>query len=99
MDAWEKLRDGIQIRRLAKSQSKGLQIDIIRLEPNLRDRPHTHNDFEWVYVLEGQFQDEKGVHKKGDFLVNTTEGVHQPIVGPQGATLLIVWSGKVKPLN
>ena len=74
-------------------------MDLIRLEPDFVDRPHRHDGFEWVYVLDGGFSDDKGVHRKGDFVVNSTEGVHQPRTGPEGCLLLIVWTGSVTEVN
>ncbi|MCR4335842.1 MAG: cupin domain-containing protein [archaeon] len=94
MPEYESLRKGIQIKSLAKSSEKGLQMDILKIEPNWVDQGHFHNDFEWVYILEGSMQDEKGLHKKGDFLINTTERIHKPS-SKDGCQLLIVWSGKV----
>ena len=80
---------------MAVNGEKGVQADLIRLEPDFSDRPHTHDGFEWVYVLEGSFTDDAGVHKAGDFIVNSTEGVHQPKTGSDGCVLLIVWTGSV----
>ena len=96
-DGWVFVRDGIERKPLAESAEKGLQIDLMRIKPNFSDRPHFHDGFEWVYILEGSLVDEKGVHRKGDFIVNTTEGVHQPSTGPEGCMLLIVWCGSVRP--
>jgi anti-sigma factor ChrR (cupin superfamily) len=92
---WLPLRPGIERRPLAKDTARGIQADLIRIEPNLTDRPHTHDGFEWVYLLEGGFTDQSGTHKAGDFLINTTEGVHQLTSGPDGCTLFIVWTGSV----
>ena len=96
-DGWTSLREGITRKPLAVNKEKGVQIDLIKIKPNFTDHPHTHDGFEWVYILEGELTDDKGVHKKGDFLVNTTEGIHQPKTGKDGCTLLIVWTGSVTP--
>jgi anti-sigma factor ChrR (cupin superfamily) len=94
-DHWEPLRPGIERKPLAKMPEKGMQADLIRIEPNLTDIPHKHDGFEWVYILEGGFKDQKGTHKKGDFIINTTEGIHQLTSGKEGCTLFIVWTGSV----
>ncbi|MFH1391122.1 MAG: cupin domain-containing protein [Candidatus Diapherotrites archaeon] len=94
MPEYKLLRKGIQIKHLAKDSKSGLQMDILKIEPNWVDQGHFHDDFEWVYVLEGSMEDEKGIHKKGDFLINTAEGIHKPS-SKEGCELLIVWSGKV----
>jgi len=94
---WVLLRCGVWRKPLASDRERGLQMDLVRLEPNFLDKPHFHNGFEWVYVLEGEFTDDRGVHRKGDFVVNSTEGVHRPSTGPDGCLLLIVWTGSVRP--
>ncbi|MFH0862189.1 MAG: cupin domain-containing protein [Candidatus Altiarchaeota archaeon] len=94
-DGWVPVRPGIMRKPLAIEPGRGIQADIMRIEPDFTDLPHTHNGFEWVYLLEGGFTDQAGEHKKGDFLINTTEGVHQLRTGKEGCTLIIVWTGSV----
>lgn len=98
-DDWLPLRENIWRKPLAADPVKGIQMDLIRIEPNFKDRPHTHDGFEWVYILEGGFTDQKGVHRKGDFIVNTTEGIHQVSTGEEGCILLIVWTGSVSEVG
>lgn len=95
MSEWIEVRDGVLRKLLARDDSKNLQIDVIKLEPEFKDTPHWHNDWEWVYVLEGSFEDEKGVHKKGDFLINDKVNVHTP-KSKEGCTLLCVWCGSIR---
>ena len=92
---WIRLRDGVDRMPLAKNTQKGIQADIIRLAPGHHDRPHIHDDFEWLYILEGEFTDERGIHKAGEFVINSTEGQHVSVAGPIGCKLLIVWTGSV----
>jgi len=94
---WRLLRPGVERKPLAANPGLGIQADLIRIRPNLTDLPHTHDGFEWVWVLEGGFKDQKGEHKAGDFVVNTTEGVHQLTTGQEGCLLYIVWTGSVTP--
>ncbi len=94
-DEWLPLRPGITRKPLAANKDKKIQADLIRIEPNLTDQPHRHNGFEWVYLLDGSFKDQEGEHSKGDFLINSTEGIHQLTSGPDGCLLLIVWTGSV----
>ena len=93
------LREGVWRKPLAVDEEKGFQADLIRIEPNFVDRPHMHDGFEWVYVLDGELRDDKGVHRKGDFVVNSTEGVHRPSTGEAGCLLLIVWTGSVSEVQ
>lgn len=91
------LREGIKRRQLAKDGKLGVQADIIRIEPNFVDKAHIHDGFEWVYILEGALFDENGEHSAGDFIINSTEGIHKPYTDGRGCTLLIFWTGSVTP--
>jgi len=92
---WERLRNGIEIKRLARDDARNMQMDLLRIEPGLNDAPHWHDDWEWVYILEGDLIDEKGVHRKGDFLINRKDVRHQP-TSKTGCTLICVWCGSVR---
>ena len=94
-DGFVRLRPGIERKPLAVNKGLGVQADIMRIAPNFKDTPHTHDGFEWVYILEGRLTDERGTHKAGEFIINTTEGIHQPSTGEDGCTLIIFWTGSV----
>lgn len=94
-EGWIKLRNGVWRQPLAQNEELGFQMDLIRVKADFADSPHVHDGFEWVYILEGGFMDDRGWHKKGEFIVNKTEGVHQILTGPDGCLLLIVWTGSV----
>ena len=49
-----------------------MQIDLLDIPKGFVDPGHYHGDWEWVYVLEGSIEDEKGVHNPGDFFINKT---------------------------
>jgi len=68
---------------------------LIKISPNWKDVKHYHNGFEWVYVLDGSIEDEKGKHVKGDFFVNEKDAEHKP-VSKDGCLLLIVWRGSIR---
>ena len=95
MVEWEQLRDGIQRKALARDEPRNLQFDILKIEPGFADPPHWHDDWEWVYILEGSLEDEKGIHRKGDFLINQKDAKHQP-TSKEGCTLICVWCGSVR---
>ena len=91
---YEPLRKGISVKHLASDSEKKIQMDIMKIEPGFDDAVHYHDDWEWVYILDGSLEDSKGVHKKGDFLINDTITPHKP-KSKEGCTLLIVWCGSV----
>jgi anti-sigma factor ChrR (cupin superfamily) len=95
MSEWLKVRKGVWRKPLAKDPRRKLQMDVLRIEPDFVDVPHWHDDFEWVYILKGSLEDEKGLHKKGDFIVNDKDAHHRP-TSKEGCTALIVWCGSVR---
>src|SRR3990167_2049176 len=94
MPEWKELREGIKIKALAQDPKLGLQMDILNVPAGFADSGHYHGDWEWVYVLEGSIEDEKGLHRKGDFFINSAGVLHKPF-SEEWCKLLIVWSGKV----
>jgi anti-sigma factor ChrR (cupin superfamily) len=95
MGGWRQLRKGIQIKRLVRDDARNIQMDILKIEPGFKDFPHWHNDWEWVYILEGDLEDEKGIHRPGDFIINQRDVRHQP-TSKEGCTLICVWCGSVR---
>ena len=98
MPDWKDLREGIRILPLSRDGKRNVQVDLLDIPKGFVDPGHYHGDWEWVYVLEGSIEDEKGLHKKGDFFINKTGVLHRPF-SKEGCRLLIVWSGKTIPLN
>jgi anti-sigma factor ChrR (cupin superfamily) len=92
---WEKLREGIAIKHLARDPEKNLQVDLLKISPGFNDVVHYHDDYEWVYILEGSLEDERGKHTKGDFLINPKDAAHKPS-SKEGCLLLLVWCGSVR---
>jgi len=95
MDDWIKVRDKVWRKPFARDEKRGIQMDLMRIEPDFNDTPHWHSDWEWVYILEGSLVDDKGIHKKGDFLLNDKDARHQP-KSKEGCKMIIVWSGGVR---
>ena len=96
MDEWLKVREGVWRKPLARDEASKIQMDILKIEPNFQDPAHWHDDWEWVYILEGSLEDEKGVHKPGDFLLNEKDARHKP-TSKEGCKLICVWCGSVRP--
>lgn len=90
-----KIREKVWRKPLARDEKRGVQMDILKIEPGLVDPPHWHDDWEWVYILEGSLEDEKGIHRKGDFVLNQKDTKHEPR-SKEGCLAIIVWSGSVR---
>lgn len=92
---WEKMRNKVFVKRLARDDKRDFQIDIIKLEPNTTYTKHIHEDIEWVYVLKGNFTDEYGTFKEGDFKLNPKNSFHSIITGNAGCELITCWCGRL----
>jgi anti-sigma factor ChrR (cupin superfamily) len=94
---WKKLRENVYHKPLARDEEKNLQIDIIKLEPNIQYKEHLHPDIEWVYILKGSMSDENGNYNSGDFIINQKNSKHTVTAGENGCEILCFWCGEVKP--
>ena len=94
---WKKLRKNVFCKHLAKDTTKNFQIDIIKLEPNIKFEEHSHPDVEWVYILQGSMSDERGEYVQGNFIVNPKGSKHIVTSGEEGCEILCCWCGEVIP--
>jgi anti-sigma factor ChrR (cupin superfamily) len=84
---WKKFRDGASIKSLA---NEGIQVDLVKLEPNVQFDEHVHAEAEWMYVLSGEFSDEEGVYSKGNFVSNKKDSRHATKSGKEGCSILVI---------
>jgi anti-sigma factor ChrR (cupin superfamily) len=61
---------------------------ISKLDPGAGIRPHTHEDLEQTYVLEGSLVDEEGECTAGNFVIRAKGSSHSP-KAPNGCTMLV----------
>src|SRR5438874_12692223 len=59
-----------------------------KLEPGARIPPHTHEDLEQTFVLEGSLVDDEGECTAGNFVIRAKGSRHAPIA-PNGCTMLV----------
>lgn len=91
---WEFLKENVKVKHLAKDESKNIQFDLVRLEPNAKIVEHIHADFEWVYVIDGSMSDENNVYEREHFINNKAGSKHNVVAGPDGCLIIAVWCGK-----
>lgn len=97
--SWQPLRTGVLHKLLVRDLSQDLQLDVMQLEPNTTLPMHQHPKFEWAYVLRGSFTDQRGTFTAGHLIVNEAGSAHEASTGADGAELLVVWCGRVTPVN
>ena len=93
---WQPLRENVFHKHLARDESKKFQVDLIKLEPNVKFKEHSHPDVEWIYVLKGKMSDERGTYSKNDFIVNEKGSKHSVTSGKEGCEILCCWCGELK---
>ena len=96
MNFEKKMAKEISRKMLARDESRNFQIDKICLAPNAKLSPHFHPDVEWIFVLRGEFIDERGTFRAGDFFVNERDSVHTVCSGAKGCDLLCCWCGRIE---
>lgn len=87
-------RSGAEISRLYREEESGQQVALIRCVPGATAEKHTHSGHETFVILEGDFQDESGVFKKGDIVVYPPNSSHS-WRSNAGALIFAVWGGRV----
>src|SRR6266702_1003401 len=59
-----------------------------KLDPGARIPPHTHEDLEQTFVLEGSLVDDEGECTAGNFVIRAKGSRHAP-TAPKGCTMLV----------
>jgi anti-sigma factor ChrR (cupin superfamily) len=61
---------------------------LTRLDPGARIPPHTHEDVEQTFVLEGSLVDDEGECTAGNFVIRAKGSRHSPMA-PNGCTMVV----------
>lgn len=84
---WKSFRDKASIKNLTK---EGIQVDLIKLEPNASFDEHVHEKAEWIYIIKGEVTDENGTSSAGHFVINKKGSKHATKSGPEGCEVLVI---------
>ena len=90
---FQELRPGVEIHVLHES-SDGARVALLRYTPGAEVPAHRHEGYEYVYVLEGEQNDERGSYSAGSLVVNEP-GVTHRVQSPRGCIVLIIWQRPV----
>ena len=83
---------GVKVKLLTEDSKTKLRAELITIKPGTTLPTHRHTNFEWVYVVDGEFRDEFGRYKKGSFKMNAKNSVHTSS-SVTGCTLLVIRAG------
>lgn len=85
---WKKtLTPGVDMKVLVQDEETGLLTALFRWQPGSVLALHEHVEVEQSYVLEGEFEDEDGVYRAGNF-VWRPKGHRHVARSPKGALVL-----------
>lgn len=95
---WKNIAPGVTMKDLVHDKSKDQKLTLFKFNKGSKLKTHKHAALEWMYVLDGVYQDEFCTIPKGQLKINKRGSVHtsQP---KRGCTLLVLWSGKHKTVR
>ncbi len=83
--------EGFWVKRLYEDDERGERTWLMRIDPGAYSSPHSHEDFEQVYVMEGDFHDEDRLVKAGEFCARSPGAVHSA-GSDNGALMLVIYT-------
>ena len=83
--------EGFWLKRLYEDQERGERTWLMRIDPGAYSPPHSHEEFEQVYVLEGSFYDEVRLLKAGEFCARSPGAMHSA-ASDDGALILVIYT-------
>ena len=92
--AWKPFRSKVEIYRLY-GEEKGPRAALLRFQPGGRVPLHEHTGYEHILVLAGSQEDDTGIVKPGDLVINAP-GTRHSVLSREGCVVLAVYEKPVK---
>jgi anti-sigma factor ChrR (cupin superfamily) len=92
--AWEALGPGVEVSRLYQDAAGNTKLALLRYAPGATVPEHLHTGMEYIQILAGSQQDERGVYRAGTLLVSVP-GTRHSIASPEGCVALAMWESPV----
>jgi anti-sigma factor ChrR (cupin superfamily) len=80
---------GFDIVTLFENPSTGESTALMRVEPGARTGSHSHDLFEEIYVLDGEFSDDERTYLRGQYCVRSPGTLHTAASEPGCVVMLI----------
>lgn len=93
--AWLPLGPGVDLSPLFRDAAGNVKLALLRYAPGARVPEHLHTGMEYIQILAGSQQDERGVYQAGTLLVSVPGSRHS-VASPQGCLVLAVWEAPVQ---
>ena len=82
---------GFWVKRLYEDQERGERTWLMRIDAGAYSPPHSHEEFEQVYVLDGSFYDDDRLVKAGEFCARSPGAVHTA-ASDDGALMIVIYT-------
>lgn len=93
--AWEPLGPGVDVSPLYRNADGQTKLALLRYAPGATVPEHLHIGMEYIQILAGAQQDERGVYQTGTLLVSLP-GTRHSVASPEGCVVLAVWEAPVQ---
>jgi anti-sigma factor ChrR (cupin superfamily) len=81
---------GFDIVTLFENPSTGESTALMKVEPGARSGSHSHDLFEEIYVLDGEFSDEERTYLRGQYCVRSPGTLHTA-ASKQGCVVMLIY--------
>ena len=88
---WVAGKPGVWVKNLYEDPSSGERTLLIKADPGMRSPPHSHEEFEQVFILSGSFFDDEHVMRAGDYCCRAPGAMHSG-GSDEGAVMLVVYT-------
>ncbi|MFZ5532755.1 MAG: cupin domain-containing protein [Pseudomonadota bacterium] len=92
---WQPFREGIEQVPLHEPAPSGLRAALLRYAPGASVPAHEHVGYEYILVLEGTQEDDRGRYPAGTLLVNPPGSGHA-VRSAEGCVVLAIWERPVQ---
>ena len=93
--SWQPFREGIEQVPLHQPAPSGLRAALLRYAPGASVPAHEHVGYEYILVLEGTQEDDRGRYPAGTLLVNPPGSGHA-VRSAEGCVVLAIWERPVQ---
>ncbi len=91
---WLPFREGIEQALLYQDAAGVARAALLRYSPGARVPRHRHTDYEYILLLEGAQQDERGRYEAGTLMINPPGSEHS-VSSPEGCVVLALWQAPI----
>jgi anti-sigma factor ChrR (cupin superfamily) len=81
---------GFDLVTLFQNPSNGESTALMRVEPGASTASHSHDLFEEIYVIDGEFSDEERTYLRGQYCVRSP-GTRHTAASEHGCLLLLIY--------